>query len=384
MYRIAFLIIIISLFTSCDEKDDVQEINFKIIEKKKIKLNFEMNEMTSAAQYKNIEGKDYLFRFTDYQSQQNPQALEIINLSTERIEKLINFPLEGPNAFDGLVNFHVHNFDSIFFHNEAFPLTFYLTDTSKVIKQKWEIGDMGIGAGWSSNSSPFLIDDKLFFHSISTQSFYPDDEDFIENDFLSYFNLRNGEITAISSVDYPKIFKENFNNGKWFPWSESPILHHHNDKIFVGFRMSPKVTSFKKDETDKINLEISQSQLAEPVSIDINDYASNFLALVGNPQLGKIIYDPYRAKLIRLFKHPLEIGDSEDRNNVYYRSKFDLLFFDLNGKLVATLELPKNKINPSVIIPTEKGLLINTDNPFNPKNHEDYLEFDHITIDNMQ
>lgn len=383
MYRIAFLIIIISLFTSCDEKD-VQEIDFKIIEKKKIKLNFEMNEMTSAAQYKNIEGKDYLFRFTDYQSQQNPQALEIINLSTERVEKLINFPMEGPNAFDGLVNFHVHNFDSIFFHNEAFPLTFYLTDTSKIIKQKWEIDDMEIGAGWSSNSSPFLIDDKLYFHSISTQSFYPDDENFSEHEFLSYLNLKNGAITPISSVDYPKIFKENFNNGKWFPWSESPILHQHNDKIFVGFMMSPEVTSINEGKTENIKLETSSLKQAEPVNIDINDYASNFFALVGNPQLGKLIYDPYRKKLIRLFKHPLEINESEDRNNVYYRSIFDLLFFDLNGKLVATLELPKNKINPSVIIPTEKGLLINTDNPFNPKNHEDYLEFDHIIIDNMQ
>ncbi|WKV11000.1 DUF4221 family protein [Marivirga harenae] len=383
MYRITYLIIIISLFTSCDEKDG-QEIDFTTIEKKKIQLNFAMREMISTTQCKNIEGTDYLFRFIDYQSQQKPQALEIINLTSERVEKIINFPMEGPNAFDGLVNFHVHNFDSIFFHNEAFPLTFYLTDTSKVIKQKWEIEDMEIGAGWSANSAPFLIDDRLYFHSFSTQSFYPDEQDFIENEFLSYLHLRTGAITPISSVDFPKIFKENFRNGKWFPWSESPILHHYNNKMFVGFMMSPEVTSIKEGQTEKIKLEISQSKLAVPVSIDINDYASNFYSLIGNSQLSKIIYDPYRKKLIRLFKRSIEIGENEDRESVYYRSKFDLLFFDLNGKLVATLELPKNKINPSVIIPTEKGLLINTDNPFNPENHEDYLEFNHISIDNLQ
>jgi hypothetical protein len=383
MYRIAFLIIIISLFTSCDKKN-VQEIDFKVVDDKKVKLNNEMNEMTVTAQYKNIDGTDYLFRFTDYQSQQNPQTLEIINLSSEKVEKIIDFPMDGPNAFEGLINFHVHNFDSIFLHNEAFPLTFYLADTTKNLINKWEVEKMELGAGWSSNSSPFLIDHKLYFHSISTQSFYPDDEDFIKHEFLSYLNLKNGKITAISSVDYPKILKENFKNGKWFPWSESPILYHYNEKIFVGFMISPEITSIKEGETDQINLEISLSKLAKAVSIDINDYASNFLALIGNSQLGKIIYDPYRQKLIRLFKHPLEIGESEDRNNVYYRSKFDLLFFDLNGKLVSRLELPKNKINPAVIIPTESGLLINTDNPFNPENHEDYLEFDHIAIDNMQ
>ncbi|WMN11480.1 hypothetical protein QYS49_38505 [Marivirga salinae] len=350
----------------------------------KIKLDNETNEMTSSSQFKNIDGTDYLFRFRDYQSPKNPQQLEVINLTDEKVEKIIDFPLEGPNSFNELVNFHVHDFDSIFFHNEAFPLTFYLTDTSKNLKQKWEIEDMEIGAGWSSNASPFLIEDKFYFCSISTQSFYPDDQDYIDYKFLSYLNLNNGKIKEVSSIDYPKIFKENYKNGKWYPWSGKPYFHYYNENIFVGFNMSPEITSIKQGKTENINLEISFAKLAEAVSIDINDFASNQLHLIGSPQLGKMVYDPYRDKLIRLYKHPIEIDESEDRSNVYYRSRFSLLFFELNGKLAAEIELPKNTFNPSIIIPTEKGLLINTDNPFNPKNNENFLEFDHISFNDMQ
>ncbi|WP_375578243.1 DUF4221 family protein [Marivirga tractuosa] len=382
MYRVLLASIITFLISSCQGNDD-KKFGFTIIENKKIKLDFETNEMASNSQFKNIDGTDYLFRFRDYQSPQNPQQLEVINLTEEKVKKIIDFPMEGANAFNELVNFHVHNFDSIFFHNEAFPLTFYLTDTSKNLKQKWEIEDMEIGAGWSSNASPFLIKDKLYFCSISTQSFYPDDQDFIDYKFLSYFNLNNGKIKEISSIDYPKIFKENFKNGKWYPWSGKPYFHHYNENIFVGFNMSPEISSIRQGKAVITELEVSSKKIAEAVSIDINDFASNQLRLIGSPQLGKMVYDYYRDKLIRLYKHPIEIDENEDRSNFYYRSKFSLLFFKLNGELAAEIELPKNTFNPSIIIPTEKGLLINTDNPFNPKNHEDYLEFAHVAFDNM-
>lgn len=383
MYRILLASIITFLISSCQGNDN-KKLGFTIIDSMKIKLDNETNEMTSSSQFKNIDDKDYLFRFRDYQSPQNPQQLEVINLTEEKVEKIIDFPMDGPNAFNEMVNFHVHNFDSIFFHNEAFPLTFYLTDTSKNLKQKWEIEDMEIGAGWSSNASPFLIEDKLYFYSISTQSFYPDYEDFIDYKFLSYLNLNNGKIKEVSSIDYPKIFKENYKNGKWYPWSGKPYFHHYNENIFVGFNMSPEISFIRQGKTVITELEVSSKKLAEAVSIDINDFASNQLRLIGSPQLGKMVYDSYRDKLIRLYKHPLEIDEIEDRSNVYYRSKFSLLFFDLNGELAAEIELHKNTFNPSIIIPTEKGLLINTDNPFNPKNHEDFLEFAHIAFDNMQ
>jgi|GEM_PF-6499573 hypothetical protein len=383
MYRILLASIITFLISSC-QGNDSKKSGFTIIDSLKIKLDNETNEMASNSQFKNIDDTDYLFRFRDYQSSQNPQQLEVINLTEEKVEKIIDFPMDGPNSFNEMVNFHVHNFDSIFFHNEAFPLTFYLTDTSTIIKQKWEIEDMEIGAGWQYNASPFLIEDKLYFCSISTQSFYPDDQDYIDHKFISYLNLNNGEIKEISSIDYPKIFIENFKNGNWFPASGKPIFYHYNKNIFVGFNMSTEVSIIKQGKVENINLKISSKNLAEAVSIDINDFASNHLHIIGSPQLGKMVYDPYRDKLIRLYKHPLEIDESEDRSNAYFRSKFSLLFFDLNGELAAEIELPKKKFNPSIIIPTEKGLLIDTDNPFNPKNHEDFLEFAHIAFDNMQ
>lgn len=383
MYRILLASITIFLMSSCDSNDD-KKLDFTIIDNLKIKLDNETNEMASNSQFKNIAGTDYLFRFRDYQSPQNPQQLEVINLTEEKVEKIIDFPMKGPSAFNEMVNFYVHNFDSIFFHNEAFPLTFYLTDTSKNLKQKWEIENMEIGAGWFSNAAPFLIDDKLYFCSISTQSFYPDDQGFINYKFLSYLNLNNREINEIPFIDFPKIFKKNYKNGKWFPWSGKPYFSHYNENIFVGFNMSPEINIIKQGKTENINLEISSKKIAEAVSIDINDFASNQLHIIGSPQLGKMVYDPYRDKLIRLYKHTLEIDESEDRSNAYYRSRFNLLFFELNGKLAAEIKLPKNTFNPSVIIPTNKGLLINSDNPFNTKNHEDFLEFAHITFDNMQ
>ncbi|WMN07064.1 hypothetical protein QYS48_27660 [Marivirga arenosa] len=359
-----------------------QEI--EILDTTAIELQSGVKETTSNTQHKKINGVNYLFRFNDYQSSNNPLQLEIINLEEQKIEKVIQFPLYGNNAFEEVVNFYVHNFDSIFFHNEAFPLTFYLTDTSKNLVKKWESTDMTLGAGWHSNASPFLIDNKLYFYSISTQSFYPDDLAFFNVNHLSYLKLENGKISEIKNLKYPNEILAAHQNNKWYPWSQNPYFHHYGSAIYVGFNMSKKLIKIENKQEKNIELDIGSRKLSKAVSMDDNDFVSNQLYVIESPQLGEIVYDPYRNKLIRLYKKTILLEANEDRSNAYYRSDFTLLFFEPDGELSGTIALPSNKFNPSIIIPTKRGLLINTDNPFNPNNNEDFLEFALISLSDIE
>jgi hypothetical protein len=148
--------------------------------------------------------------------------------------------------------------------------------------------------------------------------------------------------------------------------------------------MSKKLIKIENKQEKNIELDIGSRKLAEAVSMDDNDFVSNQLYLIESPQLGEIVYDPYRNKLIRLYKKAILLEANEDRSNAYYRSDFTLLFFEPDGELSGTISLPSNKFNPSIIIPTKRGLLINTDNPFNQNNNEDFLEFALISLTDIE
>ncbi|WP_296618263.1 DUF4221 family protein [Marivirga sp.] len=382
------VIFIISI--ACNNQNTENECNHKtfeefspiIIDSLKIKISNTTSDQNISSQIKVINGTQYLFRFNDYQSNTNPASIEIYDLNHQRFIKRVDLPLEGPNSYEGAINFYVHNFDSIFLHNEANPLTFYLTDTSANNINKWYAKDRFKAAGWMTSAQPFYDpkEKQIWYYNISPRYFYPDDKEFFEIPYLSYFKLSDKTIGSVDDLKYPDQYVTEFKNRNWFPWFQKPAYDYIDNKIYISFPLSPQINIIENNSISQICLGTDLLDLPESVPIDINDFPSNQQFYMQSGRYFGIMKDNFRNILIRLVKFSQEKRNLDGLLNKHYNAQFALIIYRDN-KPLDIIRLPKDTYNPHLIIPSRKGLLISTDNPFNENNDENFLNFNLISLD---
>jgi hypothetical protein len=120
--------------------------------------------------------------------------------------------------------------------------------------------------------------------------------------------------------------------------------------------------------------------LPKSISIDINDFPSRNQYYMQSGRYFGITKDNFRNLLIRLVKFSQEKRNLDGLLNKHYNAEFALIIYREN-KPLGIIKLPKNTYNPHLIIPSEEGLLISTDNPFNKNNNENFLDFNLISLD---
>jgi hypothetical protein len=362
--------------------ESLKEFEPQVIANLKIKISNTTSDQYVSSQVKELNGERYLFRFNDYQSNTNPASIEIYNLKNHEFVKRIDLPMEGPNTYYGVVNFYVHNFDSIFLHNEANPLTFYLTDSSANHINRWYAKGSYKAAGWAYSAPPYYdpIAEKIWFYSISPMYFYPDDKEFFDQVYLSSFHLINNTLNSFDKLTYPDQYITEFENGKWYPWYERPRYDYIDRKIYVSFPLSSKINIIEGDSISHICMGTDLFDLAESIPIDLNDFPSNNQFYMQSGRYLRIVKDNFRNLLIRGVKFTQEKRNLDGLLNKHYNAQFALIIYRENNPL-GIIKLPNNIYNPHLIIPSEEGLLISTDNPFNENNNENYLDFNLISLD---
>jgi len=392
MKNITFTIInLICIFIlSCNSKStknqciphDLKEVEPKVIDSLNIKVGNTTSDEYISTQVKEINGQQYLFRFNDYQSNTHPASIEVYNLQSESFVKRIDLPMEGPNNYYGVVNFTVHNFDSIFLHNEANPLTFYLTDTAANNVDRWYAKGRYEAAGWAYSAPPHYdpVEKKIWFYSISPMYFYPDDKKFFNQAYLSTFDLSDNTVKSFDQLTYPDQYVTEFKNGNWYPWYERPRYNYSDKKAYISFALSPQIKVIEGDSIYDICLGTDLLDLPEPVSKDINDFPSNNQFFMQSGRYFGVVEDNYRNLLIRAVKFSQEKKNLDGLLNKHYNAEFALIVYREN-KPLGIIKLPKNIFNPHLIIPSKDGLLISTDNPFNKNNNENFLDFNLISLD---
>ncbi|WP_445947448.1 DUF4221 family protein, partial [Shewanella sp.] len=128
----------------------------------------------------------------------------------------------------------------------------------------------------------------------------------------------------------------------------------------------------------KSNYYNPSNQQRYPVSNKVNPDLF-YEELEKNGAFQQILFDKYRDQYFVVVKHPISSPD-EDGYYDKYLSGWSLIKLDSNLEIIGECKMEKKKYDYNSIFIQPKGIMISLENPHNPKNKEDSIEFEIINL----
>lgn len=376
-------IVVFSLI-ACQEKDcpaTHELIHFDVIDTIRIDVSESQYEFDVIRQ--SSLDPDLLYLFDNGNIE-----MTVFDLVKEEIIKNIVFTQEGPNSLNGShFSFNIIGKDSILFLNDIRGLLLYDENGNKYwekyITDDWFPGNYNV--------------DKLNLFALGVPNY-------VSMPFQ--YNLRKKELYALclwqeswrntealwDEFQQPVLAKINpfEENGAFLgeypfnlstnklPFSILPHFTTNDTTVFIQFDYSPKVylsgdfhcarSLFDKDDytTYERGIWLAEDQEVRPYQIE-GGYNG-------------IYYDKWRDVYYRVYKHPQMPLNREGIYNQTLNARFSILILDKNADTIGEIVFKNNYYNFLDLFIVESGLLLSTENPFNPKFEENTYEFHLIKI----
>ncbi len=302
--------------------------------------------------------------------------IQMFNLNTQTLHARFQFEQEGDNGVGKIFGFHIHNLDSIF----LFPASagqIILTDTSKVIKSKiiYEV-PVGLTSAFvlSSHyySPPTVMKDKLIVktHVAGDHRQVTDNE--LSSKNLGYIiDLFTGKVNLLPHF-YPKGYLSE--GVRHFGYSFAVI----GSKIVYSFFADHNLY-YADLEASKLMKKNAPSRYLngefENYPLD-GDRIDRYKYFFSSPHYESLMYDKYRKVFYRFCYPKVELEDqSEIMNAKFYPNSFSILILDSELNIIGETKFEDEKFLTNNAFVAREGIYISTNHTDNPKNEEDYLQF---------
>lgn len=276
--------------------------------------------------------------------------------------KRIQFEREGPQGIGSYRGVHVHNLDSIFIASGTFVHQFFLTDTSGIIKKRYQISDIN-NTGIAPCIKPFFNHignvGNVQKNKINLSCYYPYAEtnnNALPNEIID-FTYDFGVDSIVSYSYYPKVsFKTERNlskysrtyNGEKFVYSLD-----YSDNIFFKNSNENYAIKFCKSIYRMKNIENRDPDNRElPINIQMKHS-------VESPQYYSLVFDKHRKCYYRFFNPGTDVKNIDNIEKMWeYPNRFSIMIIDKQLNIVGETMLPKRKYNPFMSFVNQDGLFL--------------------------
>jgi hypothetical protein len=374
-----YLVLSFTVFFGCelkknDVKSESQPNYIKTLEKSSKKIRLEIDEETpNISPHFSYYDPDSIWFFN---LNQINNEIQMFNLNTQTLHARVKFEQEGNNGVGRIFGFHIHNLDSIF----LFPPSvgqIILTDTSKVIKSKitYKVPD-GLTSAFVLSSSyyspPTVINNKLIVKSLVQAEYRTITDKQLSSNSLAYsIDLQTGNVKVLPHF-YPKGYLPN--GPRHFEHSiavtDSKIVYSffadHNlyyaDLEGSALEKKNAPSSYLKGEFEDFPLDGRRMD--------------SYKYLFSSPHYESLMYDKYRNVFYRFCYPKVELDDeSEIIKSRIYRKLFSIMILDSELNIIGETKFEDEKFFSNNAFVAREGIYISINHTDNPKNEEDYLQF---------
>jgi len=313
----------------------------------------------------------------------NLNELIIFTYPEGLLYKRIKFERDGPQGIGGYRGVHVHNLDSIFVVSATYVDRFFLTDTSGVIKNKYQVSDV-LNSGMHPCIKPLynFISNVANVHNnqINLSCYYPygdENNEALPNEILDFtYDLEKDSIVSYSL--YPEFsFKTARNLSKFSrAYNDHEYIYSldYSDNIFYKNQDGEYITKPNKSvKSDKRLNNTDPDNRYLPINIQMKHLAEN-------PQYYSLIFDKYRNCYYRFFYLGTKVEDIDNVQKSWeYPEQFSIMILNDKLEIIGETIFPTKKYNPFMSFICKDGLFIalHIDNPLYD---HDQLPFERIDL----
>lgn len=335
------------------------------------------------SQYIRIDGHDYI-GILNY----DHNRIEIYNLITGQVAKMVQFHHEGPEAFGRVSNFFIETLDSLFVDCDHEMAVGISDGSGKIIKRlsyKSDItGRRFVPTPPWVGSRPYKIGDKIYY----LQSYmYGDSNGQLteERRNETYLNVVLNTETG-ECITLPLIYPEEIVGRE--VWKSPNVMRTiGRDCLFVyhfwnlpELFVSDGYHSFRKLPVES-NYRLKFSQDSYKYRYDLTGSLMNTLS---HDMIRDILYDKYRDCFYLFYMKRNENPNPE--SNMFLKMQYPdcfILILDKDLKHMGEVFLPDNTYSFQFSFITPEGLYISEDHPNNPDFDEDLMRFRLLKLEKL-
>ncbi|MDO8968537.1 DUF4221 family protein [Algoriphagus sp.] len=368
-----FLVLIFLLSVSCNIADRKNN-SFTLIPSQSI-LSFPIDSTTSNISTGLVSFENYLINVN-----WKVNSLQFYGIQSQKLEKEIFFPYEGPQGVGALFGIQVKSLDSIFLYPQISNLI-TLTDFNGKINNRIEYKNPYIYTNAFVHntyflSPPLIRNNKLLVKTHIQGNYKAMTEEKLKISKMAYsIDLTNGNI-ELGKLNYPEGY---LSKGlKHF----EPSLVFQPD--FTVFSLFGDHRVFKQNQDGTLEIFDGQSQFLDeslplfPVAgerLDTQKY------LTASSRYESLVYDPFREVYYRFAYPTLAIKTEEDLSLLRENpGPFVIQVFDNELKMLTESYFEGGIYFPNNSFITKEGLYISINNPENRNAHEDLFQFERIDL----
>jgi folate-binding Fe-S cluster repair protein YgfZ len=374
------------LFVACTSKDNNEKENQDNPSKNEnTKLDIVKNISISCDtlpynfEYSSVYKKDNELYFVGLDEPTN--ALYFYSITNQKYSHRIHKPTEGNKKFI-IKDFYIHTKDSIFLLDDYSTKAQIIDDKGNIIRNLKFRNEEDRNIVETSSSKRFVFFSELNKFILPSYVEIEDTkEEFYKHGFSSVFVQKEDSLVLLSEVGkYPKEYMPIDNS---YFYSTYPNMTKYQNKFILNFSNHHSLFSINIENEMEQIVEWKSNYLKEdferlPLEHDIQQ-SSNYIAI--NGFYTRITVDEETETLYRMVKHPQPLKNAEGKLNQYLECGFSIMYGKIDDPSPKEVLLEKEKYVPYVVHSIGNNqLLISLENPFNPNNKENMLEFEIIEL----
>ena len=387
LFRFIVLLLVLSACSASENQSDINSpVPVEIAEEAKTlvpvdTLSFELDSLTSAKswifQFKLLNNKPYFII-----ANQAINSLQAYNLLSEKLEKRIFFPKEGPNKISIYENFYVHNWDSLFFL-EANTNNVLLYDSTAQTINKWSLQFKEEHQGYTATTQEYYFRPS---YEEKTSSFgfwvYPSKSAF-SSEFYTYakafdYNLSEGTYKVYGQYP-PNYFNEKGTyivhrptNG--YTTENHTILHYTASSLIYLYDKNSKELLKVIDAKSKYLPDgVPPLMTQEPENKALLEERIEYYLTTGNYEY--MFSNEDYSYHYRIVKHPGAFKDDSGKQKTNDEFTFSIMIFDKDFRLLNELAFSPSIYDYRQSFAYQDKLYLCMNNPKNTSIGEDDLMF---------
>jgi len=311
--------------------------------------------------------------------------IQLYDLESKTLKKRIQYPLEGPKGVDYILSIHVQSLDSIFLF--GYPtLNLHLTDTSGVIKKKYEFEPPeGYTPPFLHNAfydyKPLIKEDKLLIIAKFPANIAEVTSDQLASKRLGYtIDLRNSEVELLP-ITWPASYN-----------AAGPKL------LDFGFAATDEIIVFSLAADHNLYVTDLEGNLLKSVTAKsqyldemFDHYPESGVQMATGTYLfasgryERIRYDRYRDVFYRFVFPKVEVTSEEELAQLRrFPQKLAIMILDKELNVIGETLLPENIYYPGNSFVGKEGLYISTGHPDNLALQEELMIFDILKLEELK
>ena len=371
----AVVILIFTIFSSCQMSETADEYIKELMELKKITLPIDDNSYYLSKSIFQFEedGQEYLF-FGN--TNKGKYGIIIYNINSQDIFKRIPLSKEGPNGIRSIFGCKPFNGSKSFMYFQHNISKLSISDDQGKILYHFSMRteDDRFIANYGGNSyffTPSFIKDSVVY--VRQEPKWTNNKMRRESVMFSSLNLKTGEIEE-SSLYYPLIFNTNVVN----PAGGYGFSHDYNYKqnrlvcSFTGYD-----SLMVSDDLQTIRWYNGKSRFLRKMrpTIEESSGVEGMIKRKERPKYSHIMYDKYRDVYYRFAEMPCELGPGEYPLDEPKAREFSVIVFDKDFNIIGETKFPGSKYFYKMSFVGRDGLYISENNLANPDFDENKLVF---------